>query len=439
MKNKSLQEAARAIIEGTPIVSEAVANANTLKPGSKHKDPIKSIKDNPSNVKTDDVEFIGDGPKNPGEPNPDATKKLKKDTSKAAGKDDGEKFGAGKGNLPGEQEVVDTDHTPETNDGEKFGVGKGNLPKVNEEDEVEEDFDLLPEEIEMIDALVEQGLSEEEIVEYMSKIYEEVDAEGDEGEGEETSIEEEVKSIDLTVDVDLTEDVDALFSGESLSEEFKEKAKTIFESAVKRKLSFYQTKLDEAFDAVVDSKVEEVKTNLEESVNDYMEYAVNQWIQENEVAIESALRVEITESFISSLKKVFVEHYIDIPEDKVDLIEELSSKVTSLETRLNEEIQTNVELNKTLNESMKREIVRESTEGLTDVEAEKIVSLAESIEDADLTVFSKKLNTLKESYIGGSKKTASMINEAVESDEETDTVSAPMARYLATLGRTKSR
>jgi hypothetical protein len=198
--------------------------------------------------------------------------------------------------------------------------------------------------------------------------------------------------------LDMSDDVNALLEGENLSEEFKAKATTIFEAAVMSRAAVVveqvETQLTEQFEIVV----EQVKTELEEKVNDYLNYFVEEWMKENEIAIEKSLRSEIVEEFVADFRKLCIEHHIDIPEDKVDIVEELASRVEELENSLNEEINFNVELKKELNEQFKNEAIYTVCEGLTQTQVEKLKTLAESIEFTTEDEFVGKVETLKESY-----------------------------------------
>jgi hypothetical protein len=197
------------------------------------------------------------------------------------------------------------------------------------------------------------------------------------------------------------EDIDAMLSGENLSEEFKEKAALIFEAAVNSRanevIESVQQDLQEQFEIAV----EEIKEELATKVDDYLDYMIEEWIKENELAINSGLRSEVVEDFMVGLRNLFIEHHIDIPEDKVNVVEELVSKVEELESELNEQIASAVEMNKIINEHKKFEAIYAACEGLTQTQVEKIKSLAESIEFTDEDDFSNKLETIKESYIGG--------------------------------------
>jgi len=199
--------------------------------------------------------------------------------------------------------------------------------------------------------------------------------------------------------IDVTSDINAMFADDkTISEEFKQKAATIFEARVLDRVQQIEEETEARYASMLEEAVDSIKTDLTEKVNDYLSYVVEQWIEENQIAIESGLRSELTEEFVAGLRNLFAEHYIDVPEDKVDLVEELASKVDELESQLNEEIQRGIDTKKQLIESRKLEITREVTEGLTATQVEKIKSLAESIEFSTEEEYKEKLETIRENY-----------------------------------------
>ena len=219
---------------------------------------------------------------------------------------------------------------------------------------------------------------------------------------------------------DMDADVDALLSGENLSEEFKEKAQTIFEAAVIARSHAIVEEVEEALYEEFEVAVEEVKEELATKLDDYINYMAEEWVKENQLAIEKGLRAEIVEDFISGLHDLFKEHYIDIPEEKVDVVEELTNKVEELEATISEQIESAVLLKKELNEHKKNEAIHAVCEGLTQTQVEKMKSLAESVDFTTDEEFADKLVTLRESYFNASVKVAgsSALNEAVEIEEE---------------------
>jgi hypothetical protein len=231
----------------------------------------------------------------------------------------------------------------------------------------------------------------------------------DEDEKKDDSDEDEKKSM--------KEDLDALFNGENLSEDFMKKAATIFEAAVTARANKIEEKLQEQYAEILEEVTEQLKEEMTEKVDDYLNYVVEEWVKDNELAIESGLRSELTEDFIAGLRNLFTEHYIDIPEDKVDVIEEMTSQVVELETKLNEQISSAVEMKKQLNEYAKREAFYEICEGLTSTQIEKMKSLSEGVEFTSLEDYAESLKTLRENYF--SVKTASKSNNE-RLDEEMD-------------------
>lgn len=239
----------------------------------------------------------------------------------------------------------------------------------------------------------------------------------------------------------MKEDMDALLSGENLSEEFVTKAATIFEAAVVARaeevIAEAEAQLQEQFDAAV----EEIKEDLAAKVDDYLNYMVEEWMKENELAIEKGLRAEIVEDFIGGLRNLFVEHYIDIPADKVDVVEELTAKVEELEASLNEEMNRSVELTKSLNEQKKIEAIYTACEGLSQVQVEKLKSLAENVEFTTEEEFVAKLDVLKESYFKTEVKAAdaSALDDEVQIEEETKKPTVSVDPLIEQVARTISQ
>ncbi len=218
----------------------------------------------------------------------------------------------------------------------------------------------------------------------------------------------------------MKEDIDALFADdETISEEFKTKVSTIFEARVTDRVTQLEEEIETRYAGMLEEAVEAVKADLTEKVDDYLSYVVEQWMEENTIAIETGLRAELTEDFIAGLRNLFAEHYIDVPAEKVDLVEELAGKVEELEGKLNEEIERGVGFAKALVESRKTEIAREVTEGLTATQAEKIKSLAEGVEFSTEDEYKSKLETIRENYFpsGVKKATEDQLNEQVEDTE----------------------
>ena len=239
----------------------------------------------------------------------------------------------------------------------------------------------------------------------------------------------------------MEQDVDALLSGENLSEEFKDKATTIFEAAVIARTQAVMEDIEQALYEEFEVAVEEIKEDLATKLDDYINYMAEEWLKENQLAVEKGLRSEIVESFINGMKDLFTEHYIDIPEEKVDVVEELTTKVQELEDSLNEQIQSAVELKKELNESKKTEAIHAVCEGLTQTQVEKMKSLAEGVEFTTDEEFADKLVTLRESYFNEPVNTSgsSALNEEVDIEDEKKTtayVDPSIAQYAQTISKT---
>jgi hypothetical protein len=237
------------------------------------------------------------------------------------------------------------------------------------------------------------------------------------------------------------EDMEAIFSGENLSEEFKTKASTIFEAAVLARVDNIVEEVEQQLIEQFEVAVDTLKEEMAAKVDDYLNYMVEEWMQDNQVAIEQGLRAEITEDFISGLRNLFVEHYIDIPEEKVDVVEELTVKVEELEASLNEQIARGIELSKELNEQKKIEAIYTACEGLTQTQVEKLKSLAENVEFTTEEEFVTKLDTLKESYFKTEVKVADKLalDEEVDIEEEKKTTKfadPSMEIYAKTISQT---
>jgi hypothetical protein len=254
--------------------------------------------------------------------------------------------------------------------------------------------------------------------------------------------EEEVDGEVIAEDkIDLTADINAMFADDStISEEFKSKVSTIFEARVSDRVTQIQEEIETRYAGMLEEAVESVKADLTEKVDDYLSYVVEQWMEENQIAIESGLRAELTEDFIGGLRNLFAEHYIDVPAEKVDLVDELAGKVEELESKLNEEIERGVSYAKALVESRKNEIAREIGEGLTATQAEKIKTLAESVEFSTEDEYKSKLETLRENYFpsGTKKATEAQLNEQFEETEEKKVINDPfVAAVSQAISKTK--
>ena len=235
-------------------------------------------------------------------------------------------------------------------------------------------------------------------------------------------------------DLDVSDDVNALLEGTELSKEFAEKAKTIFEAAIKAKLSEEYDKLVEHFADELDKQVAAAKAELSEEVDGTVNYAIGQWMEQNQVAVDRGIRNEITEDFIAGLKGLFEEHYISIPDDKVDVVEGMADSIREMEAKLDEQVKANVKLQSRLNETARKNIVNEVSDGLADTQKDKLAALAEGVEFTTEEEFSKKVKTIKESYFTEKTVTQSEVADEtpVEGANDKD-VSPAMANYLKAL------
>lgn len=250
---------------------------------------------------------------------------------------------------------------------------------------------------------------------------------------EETEVDGEIVAEDLSADID------AIFGDENISEEFKSKVSTIFEARVTDRINTIKEEIETEYSSMLEEAVESIRTDLTEKVNDYLDYIVEEWMKQNEVAIEKGLRAEMVEDFIGGLRNLFAEHYIDVPAEKVDLVDELATKVEGLEDKLNEEIQRGIEYKKQLTEAKKIEVVRTVCEGLTSTQVEKIKSLAESVEFSTEEEYQEKLETIRENYFpsGMKKANASQMHEQVEDGSEKPVIKdARMAAYASAISKT---
>ncbi len=281
--------------------------------------------------------------------------------------------------------------------------------------------------------VVNKGAKAADPMKKMAK--EEIETEEEVLEEEEIVSEEEV--TEETVDIE--EDVNALLGGEELSEEFKEKARVIFEAALTSKIKEIQESLEVQYAERLDEERQALKGELTERVDAYLEYVCEEWMTENELAIEHGLKTEMTESFLSGMKGLFEEHYVTIPEEKYDVLESMVEKLDDMETKLNEQIEKNIGLNRRLAESTADTVLSIVSEGLAETQKEKLASLAESVEFESEEEYREKLETLKESYFS---KAPSAKSEAPQTiSESVDSTPAPtstgMEQYMRALGAFK--
>ena len=258
-----------------------------------------------------------------------------------------------------------------------------------------------------------------------------------------TEVEETEDEGEYEEEIDVEEDVNALLGGEDLSEEFREKAKTIFEAALRSKVMEIKESLEEQYTIALQEEVEELKVELQERVDSYLEYVSDEWISENQIAVERGLKIEMTESFLEGMKSLFEEHYVSIPEEKYDVLSAMADKLDDMETKLNEQIEKNISLNRRLAESVADGILINVSEGLAETQKEKLASLAEGVEFDGEESFREKLVTLRESYFSNTKKkpvtqssTADTLSEGVDN---TETPIGSMSSYLDVLSKMNTK
>ena len=328
------------------------------------------------------------------------------------------------------------DNYSPTNDSAKLKPAGGTLKQVRDvvnknatAGDSEAGTSATPVKMEEVD-VTDEVVSEEE------EITNEVVAEEESTTEEVVSEEEVVAEAPDYTEISIDEDVKALVEGEELSEEFKEKAKTILEAAVKGKVVQIKEVLTAEYDAKLLEEVEVIKSALNERVDSYLEYVSDEWFTENQLAVQGGLKEELTESFMTGLKSLFEEHYVTIPEEKYDVLQSMVEKLDDMESKLNEQIEKNVSLNQRLSESASDVILADVSEGLADTQREKLASLSESVEFESEQTYREKLETLKESYF------PTKVNPAVKSeslsegvDSSPEIASGTMAKYLKTLSQ----
>ena len=244
-------------------------------------------------------------------------------------------------------------------------------------------------------------------------------------------------AVEETPEVDIEEDVNALFGGEDLSEEFKEKAKLVFETALNAKVSEVKEALEAKYQETLEERIAEEKSALSDRVDNYLEYVADEWFSENALAVEQGLKTDMTESFLTGMRSLFEEHYVTIPEEKYDVLESMVEKLDDMETKLNEQIEKNVSLNSRLGESVANGILESVSEGLASTQKEKLASLSESVEFESEESYREKLETLRESYFSSKAKSpaakSDTISEGVDNAEGVGSPTGSMAAYMKTL------
>ena len=338
--------------------------------------------------------------------------------------------------------------TVEDKEEEKEVKAKSESDEEEEEEEVKKEEKASAPKLksELMQGIVDhiKGLKKEDLAKmYGTHVLGET--EQDEGYEEEEEDEEASKvkkeSIDQTIeDLDVSQDIDALVSGEEeLSDEFKTKAATIFETAIKSKVRTELEKIHAENQESSKKVAEQTMTSVVEKVDDYMNYVVEQWMTDNELAIERGLKGEIAEDFISGLKGLFEDHYIDVPDEKYDILEANLTKIEELEDKLNKQMEENVQLKKAKGELVKESMIADVADGMTDTETEKFQSLVDDVEFSDEESYKEKLQTIKESYFGSDEVKAQDETLTEEGTEETQEVSGTMAQYMSAIKKDNKR
>jgi hypothetical protein len=313
--------------------------------------------------------------------------------------------------------------------GKAAAMGMGHLaPGAVKEESEENEEDLISEE-----EILEAAKEDEEEGSEEDKKEDKKEKEGKKEKDDEEEVEESF---------DIEEDVTALLAGEDLSEDFQIKAKTIFEAAIRSKVAVIKEQLQSVYEEKLVEELQEVKAELVERVDAYLEYVADEWIAENELAVQSGLKAEMTESFLVGMKGLFEDHYVSIPEEKYDVVESMVDKLDEMESKLNEQIQRNVALNRRLAESVTDVIFGEVSEGLALSQKDKLASLAENVEFDSEDSYREKLVTLRDSYFprttSAPRNTVDNLAEEVNYNND-EAVSASMARYLQTMQRVSKK
>ena len=367
-------------------------------------------------------EDLGAAVVKPTDSNPDATKKVKEVSGDPQQKSEG---------SPDPMPKMDSKHpgkameSKETKDSEDKEIKEGEMPAglkkyLDKKDDKKESMDDK-------EKKKEEGYGMKMASKHMKK--EDTDAEKKDEKAEEK---EDKKEIDVK------EHVDALVAGEdSLSEEFKTKAATVFEAAIKSKVKEIAEEMQADYDKKLTEETSKSKDELVEKVDSYLAYVVEEWMKENELALERGIKGEIAEDFIGGLKKLFEDHYIDVPDEKYNVLEDQSSKIEELEKKLNESIEKNVELTKENGNFKRQDIIDEASKDLAETQKEKFNKLAEEIDYKNEEDFKTKVATVKESYFGKKESTSEIDDVAAESSQENPDLTNAMAAYSAAISKTK--
>ena len=324
---------------------------------------------------------------------------------------------------PSTKEITPPGAKPEDEDKKKAPVTKGSTPPSTK--------------VAMINAMMDavKGMKKEELKANFKGVMSAMKVEGfdTEDETEETVSIKEMKKIDAS-DIDVQEDITAMFKGEELSEDFTTKATTIFESAIVSKVNDILESVTIDMEADLEVEKAEITESLTTKLDDYLEYVSEEWMKENELAVETGIKNEITENFMTGLKDLFTENYIDIPEEKVDLVNEMALKLEEMENSLNEEMEKNIELKKDITESNQNEILANVSDSLTESQAIKLKSLAEGVDFDNADSYVEKLETLKENYFPTEEVIAEDLDdEPLEIDNDVTSVDPEMSAYMSAI------
>ena len=349
-------------------------------------------------------------------------------------------------NLVNEEEVTLESASAEETE-EVIAEAEEVQPEDDSEELAEEKPAMPKTKIGMINAMVEymKGHKKDDIAASYTKLMsafepddEDDDEEDDDEEEAKESKKKSVKEVKKVTkeDIDVSDDVKALFGEEDLSEEFKESATTIFEAAVVSKINEVLDTVSVDMDAELEADKEESIQALSTRLDDYLEYVVEEWVKENEIAIESGIRAEIVENFMEGLRGLFTENYVDIPEEKVDLVDELAAKVQELETSVNEEMEKNIDISKQLQEMKKEQIIESISDGLSENQSDKLKSLADGVEFESEEDYTKKLETVKENYFPSEEVVSEIADdEPLEIEDDDKNVNGSMANYMNAISR----
>ena len=367
----------------------------------------------PTHLKND-AEDLGAAVVKPTDSNPDATKKVKEVSGQAPQKSEG---------APDPMPTLKKEGAKETDkDSEDKEIKEGEMPAGLKKYLDKKDDSKKDEKKESMD---------DKEKEKVNASYKTEDADA---EKKDEKVKEEKEK-----DIDVKEHVDALVAGDdSLSEEFKQKAATVFEAAIKSKVKEIAEDIQADYDKKLTEETSKSKDELVEKVDSYLAYVVEEWMKENELALERGIKGEIAEDFISGLKKLFEDHYIDVPDEKYNVLEDQSSKIDELNKKLNESIEKNVELSKENGEHKRQNIIDEASKELADTQKEKFNKLAEEVEYSNEEDFKTKVATIKESYFGKKESTSEIDDVAAESNaEQPQDLTNAMAAYSAAISKTK--